>query len=202
MATKTSSPALSRRERKKSETRARILSAAFELMTERGYDNVKIGEIAERADVANATFFLHFPTKAALVSAFNEQVAEKIVERLGEFDLGAVEQLELLRAILLDEWSRHADLLRQIVIDAAAQDQKAFSDTSASLIALVEDIVRKGQAAGDFSKAFDADIVAQSLLASWRAATLNWAIHGDAERARAANRQTLDLILQGVSPRK
>jgi len=194
-----SSAPMTRRERKKIETRRRILDAAFSLMTERGYDNVKIGEISEQADVANATFFLHFPTKASLVSAFNEQVAEKIIERLGEFDLGAVEQLELLRAILLDEWSRHADLLRQIVIDAAAQDQKAFTDTSASLIEIVEEIVQKGQASGDFSTDFDADIVAQSLLASWRAATLSWAVHGDAEQARNANRQALDLILRGVA---
>ncbi|MEL7485761.1 MAG: helix-turn-helix domain-containing protein, partial [Pseudomonadota bacterium] len=118
---KTAPPPISRRERKKQETRRRILEAALALFSERGYDAVKIGDIAKSADVANATFFLHFPTKAALIAAFNEQVCEKIADRLGEFQLGAVEQLELLRALVLDEWSRHGDLLRQIVADAAAQ---------------------------------------------------------------------------------
>ncbi len=190
---------MSRRERKKYETRMRILNAALNLMSEHGYDGVKIGDIAKEADVANATFFLHFPTKASLVVAFNEQVAEKVNIRLREFDLGAVEQLELLRAIVLDEWDAHSDLLRQIVVDAAMQDTQKFTDTSASLVAIVDEIVRKGQEQGDLSLDYDADIVAQSLVASWRASTLHWAIYGDDDRARKANRQALDLILNGIA---
>jgi len=197
----TPSAQISRRERKKRETRLRILDAAIALMTERGYDKVKVEEIAARADVANATFFLHFPTKASLVTAFNEQVAEKIGERLKGFDLGAVEKLELLRAIVLDEWSRHGDLLRRIVADAASQDSGAFVESSASLIALVAGIVAEGQARDELSRDFDAVVVAQSLDAAWRAATLEWAITGDARRVRRANRQALDLILRGALPR-
>lgn len=192
---------MSRRERKKRETRRRILDAAIALMSERGYDRVKVEEIAARADVANATFFLHFPTKASLITAYNEQVAEKIGERLSGFKLGAVEKLELLRAIVLDEWSRHGDLLRKIVADAAAQDAGAFVDSSASLITLVTDIVAEGQANGELSRDFDPVVVAQSLDAAWRAATLEWAITGDARRVRRANRQALDLILRGAIPR-
>ena len=75
----------SRRERKKTETRARILNAAIALMAERGYDAVKIEDIAARADIANATFFLHFPTKASLLTAFNEQVARKIAHTPRKF---------------------------------------------------------------------------------------------------------------------
>jgi len=179
----------------------RILDAALSLMAERGYDGVKIEEIAAHADVANATFFLHFPAKASLIVAFNEQVSDKIAERLEGFDLRAVDQLELLRAIVLDEWSRYSDLLRQIVADAAMQDGAAFAQSSDSLTALVEGIIRKGQSAGDLSTEYDADIIAQCLVASWRASTLHWALTGDAGRARRANRQALDLILNGVVAR-
>ncbi|MEL7030166.1 MAG: helix-turn-helix domain-containing protein, partial [Pseudomonadota bacterium] len=114
-----STPPLSRRERKKRETRMRILDAALELMAEHGYENVKIEDIANAADIANATFFLHFPTKASLLTAFNEQVSAKIAERIGQFDLTAVDKLELLRAIAVDEWDRHGELLREIIADAA-----------------------------------------------------------------------------------
>ena len=190
---------LSRRERKKQETRQRILEAALTLMAERGYDAVKVEEIAAAADIANATFFLHFPTKASLIAAFNEQVSEKIADRLSDFDFGAIEQLELLRAILLDEWSRRGALLRRIMLDAAAQDSVSFSESSASLVGLVEDIVRRGQAAGALAADFDAQVVAQSLVAAWRAAALDWARTGDAARARLANRQALDLILFGAA---
>ncbi len=56
-----------RRERKKRQTRDAITTAAFGLFAERGYEAVTVAEIAERADVARATFFSHFPTKDAIV---------------------------------------------------------------------------------------------------------------------------------------
>lgn len=192
---------LSRRERKKRETKLRILDAALELMAARGYDGVKVEEICALADVANATFFLHFPTKAALISAFNEQVTEKIAERLAAFEVPAIEKLELLRALMLDEWSRHSELLRAIVVDAAAQDGASFADSSASLYALVHDIIAEGARAGEFSSEFEADLVAQCLVSTWRATTLQWARSGDDRTARRANRQALDLVLYGALAR-
>lgn len=194
-------PAISRRERKKGETRLRILDAALALMAERGYDSVRVEEIAARADVANATFFLHFPTKASLLAAFNEQVSAKIAERLEGFTLGAVEKLELLRALVLDEWSSHGDLLRRIVADAATQDSRLIIESNESLVALVAKIIDEGQAKGELSMDFDPLVVAQCLDASWRAATLQWTATGDARRVRDANRQALDLILRGALPR-
>lgn len=194
-------PELSRRERKKRETRMRILNAALELMAERGYDRVKVEEICARADIANATFFLHFPTKAALIGAFNEQISEKIAERLNGFTLPATDKLELLRAITLDEWSRQSHLLRAIVAEAASQDAPGLADSSASLKSLITGIIADGQSTGEFTTDFDADLVAQALVSTWRATTLEWAATGDDRAARRANRQALDLVLRGALPR-
>lgn len=194
-------PPQSRRERKKLETRSRILNAAIALMAERGYDAVKIDDIAARADVASATFFLHFRTKASLIVAFNDEVCAKIAERLVGYDLKAVEKLELVRALVLDEWSRHGDMLRRIVAEASAQDSGALNDSGASLVALVSSIVADGQRADQLSSEFDADIVATALVSAWRAAATQWAASGDARAARRANRQALDLILNGALPR-
>ena len=201
MSETTLAPPLSRRERKKLETRLRILEAAFSLMAERGYDDVKIEEIAKRADVANATFFLHFPTNSAIVSAFNEQVAAKIAERLAQFNVGAIEKLELARALVLDEWGQHSGLLRRIVTEAAAHDGEALAATSESLEKIVSAIIKDGQNAGDFDTDYDPEIIAEGLVAAWRASTLTWARDGDAARARKANRQALDVFLFGLTRR-
>lgn len=191
----------SRRERKKQETRLKILEAALTLMAEKGYDAVKVEDICARADVANATFFAHFPTKSALIAAFNEDVAERLKERLEGYNLPAIERLELLRALMLDEWTARAELLRAIVADAAAQDAGAFAESSASLVALVAGIVAEGQAAGELAPEFDPALVAQCLVGAWRAATLDWARTGDAAAARRANSEALDLVLRGALPR-
>ena len=43
-----------------------ILDAAHDLMLERGYADTSIDDIAERAGVARATLYQHFPSKEAI----------------------------------------------------------------------------------------------------------------------------------------
>jgi AcrR family transcriptional regulator len=193
-------PTLSRRERKKRETRRRILEAALELMAERPYADVKIDEISAAADVANATFFLHFPTKASLITAFNEEVATKIAEALATFKGDAVAKLEHLRVMLLDEWRKHRNLMRQLVAEFAAQpaSMAAFSEVNRGLVELVADVIRAGQTSQEFDSRLDPDIVGLSLVSAWNAIAIGWAKTGDTEQATEANRQALDLVLRGV----
>lgn len=73
-------PQLSRRERRKLEVRVRIVEAAHDLFGARGFGSTRVTEICERADVAEKTFFNHFPTKQSV---------------LGELARGAVEDLLL-----------------------------------------------------------------------------------------------------------
>src|SRR5215470_11857943 len=63
-----SSQPRTRIDRRKSETRARILEAAVELFGEVGFDATKVADVCERADVARQTFFNHFPTKGDLLA--------------------------------------------------------------------------------------------------------------------------------------
>ena len=55
------------RERRRQQTRARIVDAAAELFAERGFDAVSVVEIAQRAGVVEKTVFNHFPVKEGLV---------------------------------------------------------------------------------------------------------------------------------------
>jgi AcrR family transcriptional regulator len=55
------------RERRRQQTRGRIVDAAAELFAERGFDAVSVVEIAQRAGVVEKTVFNHFPVKEGLV---------------------------------------------------------------------------------------------------------------------------------------
>ena len=68
-----------RRERKKAETRSSIARAALELFLAHGFDEVSIRQIAERADVAVATVFAHFPGKEALVFDEDDAVSASLL---------------------------------------------------------------------------------------------------------------------------
>ena len=64
-----------RRERRRTEVRDRILDAARVLFDERGYDDTKVSDICERADLAYGTFFNHFGEKRELLRSMAEESA-------------------------------------------------------------------------------------------------------------------------------
>jgi AcrR family transcriptional regulator len=71
-----------RRERKKQRTRDEIIRAAMEQFYERGFDGATIAGIAEAADVAARTFWLHFPSKEAVVFSELDDELKALTERL------------------------------------------------------------------------------------------------------------------------
>jgi AcrR family transcriptional regulator len=93
--------------------RERILDTAYELFSRRGIHDVGIDELVERAGVAKATLYKHFPSKDELVLAFLEQ-REQIwthgwVEREAR-RRGATPEEQLLAIFdLFDEWFRADD---------------------------------------------------------------------------------------------
>lgn len=64
---------MSLRERKKLQTRHRLLAAATALFAERGFDKVSVAEIAEAAEVSKMTVFNYFAGKEDLVLAPMEE---------------------------------------------------------------------------------------------------------------------------------
>lgn len=61
--------------------RQRILETAGRLFTERGYECVGINEIIEKAEVAKASFYKHFPSKQDLCAAWLRDEADQCAER-------------------------------------------------------------------------------------------------------------------------
>jgi AcrR family transcriptional regulator len=75
---------LTRRERKKEETKERIFKAAVALFKHKGVEATTVEEICDKADVAKGTFFNYFPRKEAVFGYLTEEWLAQAEERTAE----------------------------------------------------------------------------------------------------------------------
>ncbi|RAV22513.1 TetR/AcrR family transcriptional regulator [Paenibacillus contaminans] len=59
-------------------TRQLLRKALIELMEERDYDSISVQDIADRATVKRATFYLHFVDKPAFVQKLSDELLEEL----------------------------------------------------------------------------------------------------------------------------
>lgn len=88
--------------RKRDQKMASILEAAADVLSERGYHNLSLDEIAERLDLTKASLYHYFPSKEELVSACVEAMASSANTRLAEAAADASgSATERLRSLIL-----------------------------------------------------------------------------------------------------
>jgi AcrR family transcriptional regulator len=189
----------SRRSRKKEQTRRGIFSAAMALFAARDYDAVTIEDICERADVAKATFFLHFPSKAALLTEFNERLTATLEKRLSDVVGTAEDKLRFMVSALVDDWEKNAEIMRKMVREFLDQPSlpRAATEANAGILDLITGIVREGQLAGEFGKTVAPDLIAAALVASWGSFISAWSSDRN-NIPQSAGEDLLNIMLNGL----
>jgi AcrR family transcriptional regulator len=190
---------MDRRERKKQETRQRLIESAWDLFRERGYDHTTVSEITEAADVAKGTFFNYFPTKESIV----DRIAVWRIEELGDHILGnsdvpesAVERIKLLMRAMGGEFSPEQGLVRHIVF--ARLGHQGRRESAHRFSSLLHELVVQGQARGEIRDDVEPGFVAHLLMASFFHHLGRW-WHGDGdhpEEARLA--RVVDVLMDGL----
>jgi AcrR family transcriptional regulator len=105
------------RERKRRLTRQLISDAATAMFATRGFDNVKVSEVADRVGVSEKTIYNYFPTKESMVL----DTADEMVERL---------------AVALRERGPN-ESLTEAVVRAVREDMRRFEQAPDELIGFV-----------------------------------------------------------------
>jgi AcrR family transcriptional regulator len=119
----------SRRERKKEETRARLLSTAMKLMREQGFDGITVEALAEAADVGKGTVYNYFKTKEDIVVAFFVDLERRVQVKVSSQSLeqGSLEQI--LTAFLQYQFRLkvpHLDFVRIFLSQMFARPEQMF----------------------------------------------------------------------------
>ncbi|HEY1857805.1 TetR/AcrR family transcriptional regulator [Acidocella sp.] len=85
-----------RGERRKRETRSRLLEAALRLMAEKGMGGVAINEITQAADVGFGSFYNHFESKEAIYAALLDWGFEEFGETLARLVRDVTDPAEVI----------------------------------------------------------------------------------------------------------
>ncbi len=161
--------AVGRRERRKAETRRRLLAAARELFVERGYDATRPQDIARVADVAAGTFYVHFADKREAFLGFTDQAAHELMERVhararGEsgFDAGLRASLEAV----CEYADANPGVLRAALADEAVMTNDGPRDESlrARLAGDLAQSLRRNMMSGEVRSDFDPELIGHAIV--------------------------------------
>ena len=193
---------MSRRDRKKQETRQRIRRAAEDLFVAQGYEETAMDQIAERADVSRATLFNYFSAKEGLLQAIALNEIDQLESRLSS-DLAALEPLPRLTRImqmLIQDTRPHLRLTRRVLVEALAHPGH-FSAPLLRLESLLEMVVLEGQRGGALRPDLAANQIARLVVGAYLASVLRWGDeHGESDHADLD--QLADMIYAGIAARR
>lgn len=74
-----------RQERRKEQTKNKIIETAIKLFSDQGFESTTMEQIAEQTDIARKTLYNHFPMKEAILSEYVQKIMKEGYIELQDF---------------------------------------------------------------------------------------------------------------------
>jgi AcrR family transcriptional regulator len=168
-----------RRERRKQEIHDRLLDAARGLFEQKGFEATTVDEICTRADLAQKTFFNHFPTKHHVV----REIAEAFLDDLGALveearvqPGRAADRLAYLFARAGEEALRAGPRHKELLVEVArvAQVDGSGPEKTRRLHGAFGALLADGAAAAELTTHHDVAFLTEMVVGAFIAILLNW----------------------------
>jgi AcrR family transcriptional regulator len=166
-----------------STTRSKIVSAAWELFYERGYDDTTVDEIVERSGTSKGSFYHYFTGKDALLSSLSTLFDEKYQELLEEMDpeMSFFDQLIYLNRELffMIENSIPLELLSRLLsTQLITSSEKHLMDQNRYYFRILRRICSDGQKSGELRSDITVSEMVRTYALQERALMYDWCICG------------------------
>jgi AcrR family transcriptional regulator len=161
-------------------SRRMLMDSLAKLLIEKDFEDISIQEIADKATLNRATFYLHYPDKNALLQAMTGARFRDLIKRRG---ITFTDCNAALRAIALGV----CDYLAETT---GCPGQLARIPLEGSIIPVVEDMFNEGLAHHEMAPGVDA---------AMRATAAAWAVFGAARRwLQTPNRIPAEEMAAGI----
>jgi AcrR family transcriptional regulator len=137
-------------------TRKRILRAASDVISEKGFKSASMREIARRAEVGDATIYNYFPTKESLLYGYCEEKQQEVEDALKQIqdfhEYSLQEQLQQLTETELALWLPDREFLAEVftfTFSAPVAGAANLAETRRRFNRMVEEMIDAAIEAGE-----------------------------------------------------
>jgi AcrR family transcriptional regulator len=195
---------LSRRERKKDETRQRIFREAIRLFRERGFESTTVDEITARADVARGTFFNYFPKKEAVLAFLSEQRLldlEANASLIFSADRPAREKLLAVYAKAASAWEENREFSGYVLSELLRRAFTPVEEIGPRWDDVLVKIIEQGRESGEIRAEVDPRRATEVMTSVYYALLYMWVHCPEEEQIdlQSELRARLELVLDGFA---
>lgn len=164
-------------------TRGRIISAAWKLFYEQGYEDTTVEDIVFESETSKGSFYHYFDGKDALLGTLAYVFDEKYEQLMETMDpsMGAMEKLIYLNHELfaMIDGSVSMDLLARLLsTQLLARGEKHLLDRNRYYFKLLRQIVSAGQEAGELRRDRTVNDIVKAYALWERALLYDWCLCG------------------------
>ncbi len=184
-------------------TKSRIVSAAWKLFYEQGFDKTTVDEIVELSATSKGSFYHYFDSKEALLGSLSYLFDEKYIELEPTLDYskGYLSALFYLtkELFLMIENNIDIELLSRFYAQQLSRKgERELIDHARQYYKLTKKIVGLGQENGEITKEKSSAEIVRLYALCERALLYDWCLHGGEYSLSEYSQTVMPLFLSGL----
>ena len=192
-----------RMERKKKESRQKIIKVAMELFERQGFDNTTMEQISEGADIARKTLYNYFPVKEAIADEYVRGISRELAQETFE----SLQDLPDTRARLLAALNNayawvemNSEITRTVMLYRFEHNYQAGEKPEKTgTQAVMAEIIRQGQQAGEIKRDISVELMVMYIDLLRGTMAWEWVNDTSGYELRDKIAKLVDMVLYGIS---
>lgn len=180
------------------ETKNRIYECGVNLIGKHGFDQITVEQIASEAGVSVGTYYYYFESKFELFKEMFKRADEYFLNKIAD-------NLESSTAPekIVEFFEKYADFTYETEIEIVKKiyisDNKMFITENRPMQAILQSIIEKGQASGEFSKSMSSIELTNMLFLVGRGVIFDWCLRDGNINLKETMKKVIGIVTKGLN---